>query len=106
MAGRGGFPVWVPGGRERGGAVGARRRAAAPAAGGLIGKRPGRVGDSALIGSGTYADASLGAASATGNGEAIMRVVLTKTAVELLRDGRHPVEAARAAIGVLEGGGG
>jgi len=76
--------------------------AAATSTGGLIGKRPGRVGDSALIGSGTYADASLGAASATGNGEAIMRVVLTKTAVELLRAGRHPVEAARAAIGILE----
>ncbi|MFQ5657327.1 MAG: isoaspartyl peptidase/L-asparaginase family protein [Candidatus Methylomirabilales bacterium] len=75
---------------------------AATSTGGLFGKRPGRVGDSALIGSGTYADQSLGAASATGNGEAIIRTVLTKTAVDLLRGDRHPEEAATVAIAVLE----
>ncbi|MEA3509243.1 MAG: isoaspartyl peptidase/L-asparaginase family protein [candidate division NC10 bacterium] len=74
---------------------------AATSTGGLFGKRPGRVGDSALIGSGTYADQFLGAASATGNGEAIIRVVLAKTAVELLRGDRHPEEAARMAIEIL-----
>ncbi|MBW8057313.1 MAG: isoaspartyl peptidase/L-asparaginase [candidate division NC10 bacterium] len=76
--------------------------AAATSTGGLFGKRPGRVGDSALIGSGTYADQHLGAASATGNGEAIIRVVLAKTAVDLLMGDRHPVNVAPMAIEILE----
>jgi beta-aspartyl-peptidase (threonine type) len=80
---------------------GARGIAAATSTGGLIRKRPGRVGDSALIGAGTYADHLLGAASVTGNGEAIMRVVLAKTAVDLLTGDRHPQDAARLAIAVL-----
>lgn len=76
--------------------------AAATSTGGLFGKRPGRIGDSALIGAGTYADERLGAASVTGNGEAIIRVVLAKTAVDLLTGDRHPTEAARMAIAILE----
>lgn len=75
--------------------------AAATSTGGLFGKRPGRVGDSALIGAGTYADHLLGAASATGHGEAIMRMVLAKRAVDLLMGDRHPLDAARMAIAVL-----
>lgn len=75
--------------------------AAATSTGGVLGKRPGRVGDSALIGCGTCADALLGAASATGNGEAIIRVVLAKTAVDLLEANRHPLDAARMAIEIL-----
>jgi beta-aspartyl-peptidase (threonine type) len=75
--------------------------AAATSTGGLLGKRPGRVGDSALIGAGTYADRRLGAASATGHGEAIVRVVLAKTAVDLLIGGRHPRDAARKAMAIL-----
>jgi beta-aspartyl-peptidase (threonine type) len=77
------------------------RVAAATSTGGLFGKRPGRVGDSALIGCGTYAD-SFGGASCTGVGEAIIKTVLAKVAVDLLRDGLHPMEAAKQAIGVLE----
>ena len=76
--------------------------AAATSTGGLFGKWPGRVGDSALVGCGTYADQLLGAASATGNGEAIIRVVLAKAAINLLTGGRHPLDAARMAIGILE----
>ncbi|MBW8005484.1 MAG: peptidase T, partial [candidate division NC10 bacterium] len=76
--------------------------AAATSTGGLLGKRPGRVGDSAVIGSGTYADQRLGASSATGDGEAIIRVVLAKTAVGLLMGDRQPMDAARMAIAVLE----
>jgi len=76
--------------------------AAATSTGGLFHKQPGRVGDSAIIGAGTYADDSLGAASATGVGETIIRTTLTKTAVELLRDGRDPMLAARAAIALLQ----
>jgi beta-aspartyl-peptidase (threonine type) len=41
--------------------------------GGRSFKRPGRVGDSPLVGCGFYADNLLGGASSTGNGEAISR---------------------------------
>jgi len=75
--------------------------AAATSTGGLLRKPPGRVGDSAIIGAGTYADDRAGAASATGAGEAIMRTTLARTAVELLRDGRDPMTAARLAIAEL-----
>ena len=75
--------------------------AAATSTGGLSNKQPGRVGDSAVIGAGTYADDGLGAGSATGIGEAIIRATLTKTAVDLLRGGRDPMHAARAAIALL-----
>ena len=80
---------------------GAGGMAAATSTGGLLRKRPGRVGDSALIGAGTYADHLLGAASVTGHGEAIMRVVLAKTALDLLAGDRHPQDAARLAMAVL-----
>lgn len=75
--------------------------AAATSTGGLSNKQPGRVGDSAVIGAGTYADDGLGAGSATGIGEAIIRATLTKTAVDLLAGGRDPMHAARAAIALL-----
>lgn len=51
--------------------------AAATSTGGMTGKLPGRVGDTPLIGSGTYADNNIGGVSSTGNGEAIMKHVLT-----------------------------
>lgn len=75
--------------------------AAATSTGGLSGKLPGRVGDSPLIGCGTYAD-SWGAASCTGAGEAIIRVVLGKSAVDLLRRHIHPRVAARRVISALQ----
>ena len=53
--------------------------------GGTCCKLPGRVGDSPLIGCGCYADSEAGGVSCTGYGEAIMKVVLAKTAVDLLR---------------------
>jgi L-asparaginase / beta-aspartyl-peptidase len=58
---------------------------AATSTGGTCCKLPGRVGDSPLIGCGCYADSESGAASATGRGESIMKVLLTKHAVDLLR---------------------
>jgi L-asparaginase / beta-aspartyl-peptidase len=79
----------------------AGRLAAATSTGGILNKLPGRVGDSAIIGAGTYADSTLGASSATGEGEAIIRSTLTRTAVELLRDGQDPARAARIAIDLL-----
>jgi beta-aspartyl-peptidase (threonine type) len=61
--------------------------AAATSTGGTAGKRPGRVGDSPLVGAGTFADDEGGAASATGHGESILRVCMTRFAVDLLRGG-------------------
>lgn len=52
--------------------------------GGTCCKLPGRVGDSPLIGCGCYADAHAGGVSCTGYGEAIMKVVMAKTACDLL----------------------
>jgi L-asparaginase / beta-aspartyl-peptidase len=63
----------------------AGRLFAATSTGGTCCKLPGRVGDSPLIGCGCYADSESGAASATGHGESIMKVVLTKTAIDFLR---------------------
>jgi L-asparaginase / beta-aspartyl-peptidase len=60
---------------------------AATSTGGTCCKLPGRVGDSPLIGCGCYADAEAGGVSCTGYGEAIMKVVLAKTAADFLR---HP----------------
>jgi beta-aspartyl-peptidase (threonine type) len=72
--------------------------AAATSTGGLRGKLPGRIGDSAVIGAGTYADDAAGAASATGNGEAILLAGLARAAVAGLRDGRHPAAVAAALL--------
>jgi beta-aspartyl-peptidase (threonine type) len=78
------------------------RTAAATSTGGLNGKRRGRVGDSAIIGAGTYADGSLGAGSATGPGEAIIRMTLVRGALELVGSGTDPALAARLALAGLE----
>jgi L-asparaginase / beta-aspartyl-peptidase len=58
---------------------------AATSTGGTCCKLPGRVGDSPLIGCGCYADQEAGGVSCTGYGEAIMKIVMAKTAVDLLR---------------------
>jgi L-asparaginase / beta-aspartyl-peptidase len=75
--------------------------AAATSTGGISGKRRGRVGDTPLAGCGTYADDQGGAASATGHGESIIRVTMSRTVVELLRAGRTAEEAARASVAEL-----
>ena len=69
--------------------------AAATSTGGVSGKLPGRVGDSAIIGAGTFADAD-GAASATGQGEAIMKAALCREVVAALRRGEPRAVADRA----------
>jgi beta-aspartyl-peptidase (threonine type) len=58
---------------------------AATSTGGTCCKLPGRVGDSPLIGCGCYADLEAGGVSCTGYGEAIMKVVMAKTATDVLR---------------------
>jgi beta-aspartyl-peptidase (threonine type) len=57
---------------------------AATSTGGTCCKLPGRVGDSPLIGCGCYADSDTGGVSATGYGEAIMKIVMAKTATDFL----------------------
>jgi beta-aspartyl-peptidase (threonine type) len=75
---------------------------AATSTGGTCCKLPGRVGDSPLIGSGCYADCETGAVSSTGFGEAIMKVVLAKTACDFLRPAAStPARAAQAAVQLL-----
>jgi L-asparaginase / beta-aspartyl-peptidase len=69
--------------------------------GGTCCKFPGRVGDSPLIGCGCYADVEAGAASSTGLGEAIMKIVMAKAAVDFLRAGKTPQEAAQACVRLL-----
>ena len=78
----------------------AGRLAVATSTGGIFNKLPGRVGDSPLIGCGTYAD-EYGAVSCTGQGEAIIRVVLAKSTVALLKDGDDPQSAATKALDLL-----
>jgi beta-aspartyl-peptidase (threonine type) len=79
----------------------AGRLAVGTSTGGMFDKLPGRIGDSPLLGCGTYADSS-GGISCTGNGEAIIRVVMAKSAHEFLRSGTHPMEAARRAVALLK----
>ncbi len=76
--------------------------AAATSTGGTPLKMPGRVGDTPLVGSGAYADNTLGGASATGLGESIMRVVLSKTALDLVSQAMDPASAAQRAIEIME----
>jgi len=94
-------------GRGPQGTVGAVARdaeghlAAATSTGGAPGSLPGRVGDSPMIGAGTYADDRHGGACATGRGENMIRVTLTRELVRALGQGRAPGEAARWACEFL-----
>jgi len=72
--------------------------AAATSTGGTFNKHPGRVGDSPLIGCGAYADDRVGAVSATGEGEHLMKIIISKTACDFLDTGMTAQEAADAAI--------
>lgn len=77
---------------------------AATSTGGTCCKLPGRVGDSPLIGCGCYADSSAGGVSCTGYGEAIMKIVMAKAAVDLLRSGSAAFcvsDSSRVASGSL-----
>ena len=76
--------------------------AVAVSTGGTAGKLPGRVGDSPIIGCGAYADNALGAAAATGSGEALMKVLFSKSACDLMAQGLSPQQAAEQVLGQLE----
>jgi beta-aspartyl-peptidase (threonine type) len=74
--------------------------AVATSTGGIFNKLPGRVGDSPLPGCGTYADET-GGVSCTGHGEAIIRIVMAKSTLELVKNVADPQSAANQAITML-----
>ncbi len=84
--------------------------AAATSTGGLTGKRWGRIGDSPVIGAGTYADDRACAVSATGAGEYFIRVGVAHEICARMRlggeDARTAAEAVIAEVGALGGDGG
>lgn len=65
---------------------------------GLAYKMRGRVGDSPIIGAGLYVDNEVGAATATGVGEEVIRIVGCHLVVELMRQGNSPRQACRLAV--------
>ncbi len=65
---------------------------------GMAFKMHGRVGDSPIIGAGLFVDGEVGAATATGVGEEMIRIAGSHTIVELMRQGRSPQQACEEAI--------
>jgi beta-aspartyl-peptidase (threonine type) len=82
---------------DRGGNI-----AAATSTGGTLNKAPGRLGDSSLIGCGCYADNLSAAASTTGWGEPIMKLVLAKWTADRVSAGNLPEWAAQEAMNYLK----
>jgi L-asparaginase / beta-aspartyl-peptidase len=76
--------------------------AAATSTGGTLNKAPGRLGDSSLIGCGCYADNLSAAASTTGWGEPIMKLVLAKWTADRISAGNLPEWAAQEAMNYLK----
>jgi beta-aspartyl-peptidase (threonine type) len=76
--------------------------ASATSTGGTLNKAPGRLGDSSLIGCGCYADNASAAASTTGWGEPIMKLVLAKWAADRVAAGNLPEWVALEAINYLQ----
>ncbi len=75
--------------------------AAATSTGGTKLKEPGRVGDSPLVGSGAYADNFTAAVSATGHGESLMKILISKRVCDFVANGLSTQGACEAAIDVL-----
>jgi len=75
--------------------------ATATSTGGFPLKLPGRIGDSPLIGCGTYADNQVGACSATGVGEIAIRLVLAKTVCDFMDNGKTAQEAVELAVDLV-----
>ena len=77
------------------------RLAAGTSTGGTPFKQPGRVGDSPILGAGTYAT-EVCAVSSTGWGEAIMKAVMAKTVVDFVERGEPAQKAAEKSVEILE----
>jgi beta-aspartyl-peptidase (threonine type) len=90
-----------------GGTIGAVARdadghlAAATSTGGVVGKLPGRIGDSPIVGAGTLADNDSSAISATGDGEGILLVGFAHRIAHAIAAGATAEAASRAALEVL-----
>jgi len=65
---------------------------------GMAYKMRGRVGDSPIIGAGLYVDNEIGAATATGVGEEVVRICGSHTVIELMRQGLSPEQACKRAV--------
>lgn len=65
---------------------------------GMANKMHGRVGDSPIIGAGLFVDNEIGAATATGHGEEVIRIVGCHLVVELMRQGLNPEDACKEAV--------
>jgi len=65
---------------------------------GMAFKMHGRVGDSPIIGAGLYVDNEIGAATATGHGEEVIRIAGCHLVVELMRQGKTPTQACMEAV--------
>ena len=65
---------------------------------GMAYKIRGRVGDSPIIGAGLYVDNEIGAATSTGVGEEVIKIVGSHLVVELMRQGYQPEEACKKAV--------
>ena len=77
--------------------------AAGTSTGGLLNQPPGRVSDTAVIGSGTWAENSVCAISATGDGEAFIRTAFARRAADLIElKGLNPEEAVRLTLSEVE----
>ncbi len=75
--------------------------ATATSTGGTRNQLPGRVGDSPLVGSGGYADNRTAAAGATGHGEDLMKIVISKQVCDFVAQGMSAQEACDAAMKLL-----
>ena len=65
---------------------------------GMAFKMRGRVGDSPIIGAGLFVDNEVGAVTATGQGEDVIRICGSHTVIEYMRQGLSPEEACKAAV--------
>ena len=65
---------------------------------GLAYKMHGRVGDSPIIGAGLFIDNEIGAATATGHGEFVIKTAGSAMVVEMMRQGKSPVEACKEVV--------
>lgn len=74
------------------------RMAGACSTSGMAFKMPGRVGDSPIIGAGLYVDNDVGAATATGVGEDVVRIAGSHAVIEAMRHGMSPSQACRTVI--------
>ena len=75
---------------------------AATSTSGSFMKKRGRIGDSALSGSGFYVDSEVGGAASTGFGEDLMKGCISYEIVRLMREGKHPQEACDIAVSQLD----